>query len=169
MPEPTDARAIFERLLASLDHPMLVVTASSADEWDGCLVGFATQVSIDPLRYAVGLSIRNRTYGLATGASHLGVHFLADDQLDLAARFGGLTADREPHRKLDDVAVHPGPHGTVLLDACEARMVGEIEARVPAGDHELFVLEPVSADVPPAAFAPLRFQQVRRLSPGHRP
>ncbi len=41
----TDA---FTELTAAMDYPMFVVTAAAAGEQSGCLVGFATQCSIDP-------------------------------------------------------------------------------------------------------------------------
>jgi flavin reductase (DIM6/NTAB) family NADH-FMN oxidoreductase RutF len=46
----------FEKLVSLLDYPMFVVTTRAGDESAGCLVGFATQVSIRPPRFIVGLS-----------------------------------------------------------------------------------------------------------------
>jgi len=40
----------FHDLAADLDYPMLIVTAAADGERAGCLVGFAAQCSIDPLR-----------------------------------------------------------------------------------------------------------------------
>ena len=48
-----------------LDYPMFVVTTRAGDEPAGCLVGFASQVSIRPPRFLVGLSKRNHTYRVA--------------------------------------------------------------------------------------------------------
>ena len=48
--------ATFNELMSVLDYPMLIVTARAGDERDGCLVGFATQASIDPPRFLVGIS-----------------------------------------------------------------------------------------------------------------
>ena len=39
-----------------LDYPMFIVTTRAGDERSGCLVGFASQVSIRPRRFLVGLS-----------------------------------------------------------------------------------------------------------------
>ena len=68
----------FDRIAATIDPPMVIVTTRAGDEMDGCLVGFSTQCSIDPLRYLVGLSVTNRTYELAMRASTLVVHVLHD-------------------------------------------------------------------------------------------
>src|SRR5215208_7631728 len=37
----------FEAIVAQLDYPMFIVTAAAGEERGGCLVGFATQASID--------------------------------------------------------------------------------------------------------------------------
>ena len=48
----TDGPAGLDPFVGALDYPMYVVTAAGAGaEWDGCLVGFATQCSIDPARW----------------------------------------------------------------------------------------------------------------------
>ena len=44
----------FEKLVSLLDYPMFVVTTRAGDESAGCLVGFASQVSIRPPRFLVG-------------------------------------------------------------------------------------------------------------------
>ena len=53
-------------LAGNLDYPMIIVTATSrSGERSGCLVGFHTQCSIHPPRWAVYLSIENHTYAIA--------------------------------------------------------------------------------------------------------
>ena len=75
----------FNSLMAELDYPMFVVTTVADDgERSGCLVGFATQISIKPPRFLAGLSHKNRTYRVAQRAEHLGVHFVPADDKDLA-------------------------------------------------------------------------------------
>src|SRR3954452_23330445 len=95
---------------------MLIVTAASAGRRSGCLVGFATQASISPARYAVYLSDKNLTYRLACEAECLGVHFLPASEEELAGLFGGETGDEVD--KFERVEWHPGPGGVPLLDAC---------------------------------------------------
>ena len=57
----------FQQLVAAVDYPMYVVTAAVPDERErsGCLVGFATQCSMDPPRMIVCLSRTNHTYRVA--------------------------------------------------------------------------------------------------------
>ncbi len=65
----------FHDLAGELDYPMLIVTATADGEQAGCLVGFAAQCSIDPLRFMVWLSKKNRTYRVASRSQVLVVHF----------------------------------------------------------------------------------------------
>jgi len=155
----------FDRLVAQLDTAMVVVTATAEGEADGCLVGFHSQCSIEPRRYAVWLSTKNRTYRIARSAGVLGVHALAADQHDVAEHFGGATGDEVD--KLAGVAWTAGPDGVPMLDVLADRFVGRVVQRVAVGgDHELFVVELIDARVG-ASLAPLRLSQATDITPGH--
>ena len=160
---------MFDDFASAIDYPMFVVTARDGDEAGGCLVGFATQVSIDPVRYLVCLSKRNRTYDLALRAPALAVHAGPAERRDLAEHFGQLTGYEVD--KLADVRWHEGPAGTALLDDCPVRFVGAVLRTDDAGDHVGFTLEPLPDDGRPPAFtgALLCYQQVRSLTPGREP
>jgi flavin reductase (DIM6/NTAB) family NADH-FMN oxidoreductase RutF len=162
----------FDDLVAHLDTGMVVVTAATATERDGCLVGFHSQASIDPHRYVVWLSIANRTMRLAADPSstHLGVHVLSASDLDLAVHFGGQTADDPAVDKLADLPWTEGPGGVPLVAALPNRFVGRILSRDPVGegDHVPFLLEPVAAwATERATEPPLRLRQATDISPGH--
>ena len=153
----------FDRFIEGLDHPMLVVTVAHGGERSGCLVGFATQTSIDPPRLLVCLSKANHTYGVAERAALLGVHVPAADQHDLAELFGGETEDEVD--KFVRCAWSAGPGGTPLLDT-PRRLVGRVLARHDVGDHVGFLLEPLTAerlDERPA----LTMRMVADVDPGH--
>jgi flavin reductase (DIM6/NTAB) family NADH-FMN oxidoreductase RutF len=151
-----------------LDYPMFVVTTTDGTESSGCLVGFTTQVSIDPPRFLVCLSVQNHTYGVARAAELLAVHLLGDDQHELAELFGGETGDRTD--KLARCRWRPGPGGVPLLEDCPRRLVGRILARHPLGDHVGFLLEPVLAeDAADAGSEALMLGDVGDVEPGHQP
>jgi len=155
----------FDRLVAAMDGAMVVVTVAVGDERDGCLVGFHSQASIDPLRYAVWLSKANRTTTLARHAHHLAVHVLGADQHELAELFGGVTGDEID--KLARGSWEPGPDGVPLLTDCPNRFVGRVvDSGEGMGDHDLWILDPTDAqavDRPP----PLRLRAVTDIEPGH--
>ncbi|QGV82382.1 flavin reductase [Streptomyces ficellus] len=145
---------------------MYVVTAVAGGERAGCLVGFASQCSIQPPRFTVWLSKANRTYRVARRATHLAVHLLHREQLDVARLFGGETGDEVD--KFQRVAWRHG-HGDapVLTDAC-AWFVGHVQDQIEGGDHVGFLLDPVEASPKAPGRPPLvMFGDVADLSPGH--
>jgi flavin reductase (DIM6/NTAB) family NADH-FMN oxidoreductase RutF len=132
-----------DTVLAGLDYPMVVVTAADGEDRGGCLVGFHTQCSIDPLRYLVCVSQANRTYAVAVRSTHLAVHFLTPDDRALAHLFGEETGDDVD--KFGQCEWAPGPSGVPLLATQGGRLVGPVVARLPAGDHLAMVIEPTDA------------------------
>lgn len=159
-----DVEETFHSLVGELDYAMFIVTACAEGERSGCLVGFATQASIDPARFVVGLSHENRTYRVALGAELLGVHFVPEDAGELAELFGGETGDEID--KFERTGWRPGPAGTPLLDDCPNRFAGRVLHRTDAGDHDLFLLEPVFAERGTEADE-FKFHRAKRIDPGH--
>ena len=155
----------FDDLMAALDAPMTVVTAAVAEERAGCLVGFHAQASIEPARYCVWISKANHTYRVALRASHLAVHLLAREDLDLAELFGTLSGDRVD--KFAVAAAGAGPGGAPLLERCPNRLVlRRVSVGDDGGDHVAVTGEPVLAETA-GPFEPLRLSQVSGLTPGH--
>lgn len=150
----------FDELVGALDYPMFIATVRG----DGCLVGFATQCSIDPPRFLACLSNKNRTYRLAREAEHMAVHVVPADRMDLAELFGGETADEVD--KLARCEWREGPGGVPVLAGCPSWLAGRIVSRADFGDHVGFVLDVVEAR-DGATSDLLRFQQARRIEPGH--
>ena len=156
----------FEALVGGLDYPMFIATTSAGGELAGCLVGFATQCSIDPPRFLLCLSDKNRTCRVAREASAVAVHFVPSTATELAELFGGETGDEVD--KFARCAWRRSPHGPPILDECDNWFVGGVLARHDLGDHVGFLLEPVEADsgTPIDEFT---FHRARRIEPGHEP
>lgn len=155
----------FEKLVSLLDYPMFVVTTRTGDESAGCLVGFASQVSIGPPRFLVGLSKRNHTYRSAKGAGHLAVHLIERQHCELARLFGGETGDETD--KFARCAWHFGPHGLPILDDAAGWFAGVVLSRYDMGDHVGFLLEPVDGSAPDEFGQLVTFSDVFDLDPGH--
>ncbi|MFE9359508.1 flavin reductase family protein [Streptomyces olivaceoviridis] len=135
------ARPDLDGFFDRLDPDMCVVTAVASGRRAGCLVGFASQCSMQPPRFAVWLSKANRTYRVARAAQFLAVHLLTRDQRDLAELFGGETGDEVD--KFAGLAWREGRGGTAVLEDTAAWFVGAILQRTDGGDHVGFVLDPV--------------------------
>jgi flavin reductase (DIM6/NTAB) family NADH-FMN oxidoreductase RutF len=159
-----DVRTTFNAIVGNLEYPMFIVTARAGDERLGCLVGFATQASIDPPRFLVCLSHTNRTFRRGRDAELLGVHCVPAEAEQLAELFGGETGDEAD--KFARCAWHEGPQGVPLLDDCANRFVGRVLWRADAGDHDAFLLEPVEAGAGPGEDE-FTFHRAKRIAPGH--
>lgn len=154
-----------DSIVRSLDPALVVVTTAAGGERAGCLVGFHAQSSIDPLRYAVWLSKANHTYRVALRATHVGIHFLAARDGDLAELFGTRTGDDLD--KFAELATQDGPGRVPVLTDLPNRLAARLTAIVDErGDHVCVVTEPVEISAG-RAFEPLRLSQAAHLNPGH--
>jgi len=154
-----------DALTSELDFPMVIVTTAAGGERSGCLVGYHSQCSIDPPRWAVWVSKANHTYGVALRARTLAVHFPSTGDRDLAELFGEQTGDEVD--KFAECAWTAGRDGVPLLDRIPNRIIGRVLDTIDdGGDHQLFVIE--ADDVQHGH--PLRqlgFQSVRDFEAGH--
>ena len=160
----SDGATAFEAIVAGVDGPAYVVTTAAGSERDGCLVGFASQCSIDPPRFGVWLSKENRTYRIARSAPTLVVHLLRQGDRDLAHHFGAQTGDEVD--KLEDVDWRPGPDGCPVLTRCDW-FAGSITDRVDTGDHVAFVFDPNDGRYERSGTPQLGMQDLGEIEAGH--
>lgn len=160
-----DVRTGFDTLMGQLDHPMYVVTVQGPDGPAGCLVGFASQVSIEPPRFMVGLSGENHTWRVSQQARHLAVHVIPTAHRELVNVFGELSGDRADKFAL--CSWRAGPQGVPILQDSSAWFVGEILRRIELGDHVGHVLAPVAVGVPRELSEYVRSRDTTGLRPGH--
>ena len=159
-PSPLEAQ-----LTSQLDGPLVVVTVTNGRARGGCVVGFHSQCSIEPGRFAVWLSKANHTYRVALQAERFAVHFLTESDLEVAELFGTTTSDEVD--KFAACAWQPGDGGVPLLAACPNRFVGRRVALLDEGsDHVCVVLEPIEV-ASEGGFRPLRHSHVAELVAGH--
>jgi len=157
----------FDGIMSSLDAPLAVVTAATAQERAGCLVGFHSQSSIGPERYCVWLSKANHTYRVGLRSTHLAVHFLTSSDLALAERFGSRTGDDGD--KFGGLRVSVGPGGAPVLQDCPHWLVARRTALLDeGGDHVCVVTEPVTVHTS-GPFEPLRTSGAAHIVAAHRP
>jgi flavin reductase (DIM6/NTAB) family NADH-FMN oxidoreductase RutF len=161
-----DQQSTISRWVGNIDYPMYIVTVAARGERSGCLVGFSTQCSIDPLRFLVCLSDENHTYRIAQDAEVLGMHLVPASADDLVALFGSETGDEVD--KFERCAWHDGPEGVPVLDDCPNWFAGRILDRMPAGDHLALLLEPIAAGASDDQ-SQFDFHRAKRFEPGHEP
>jgi flavin reductase (DIM6/NTAB) family NADH-FMN oxidoreductase RutF len=155
----------FERLVATLDYPLYVVTTAFQEQPAGCLIGFATQCSIHPPRFLACISKKNHTFLLAVRAPTLAVHIIDEKEKRIAELFGGETGDEID--KFSQVRWH-FVRGVPIFDACERWFAGSVLEQIDLGDHVGFLLEPIDTGQE-ATSEQLTFQNARHIEPGHKP
>jgi flavin reductase (DIM6/NTAB) family NADH-FMN oxidoreductase RutF len=156
----------FEALVGQLDYSLFIVTATAGEDRAGCLVGFASQVSIHPPRFLACLSIKNETYRVALQARTLAVHFVPEDAEELAQLFGGETGDEID--KFERCEWRPGPDGTPIVEGLENWFAGRVLQRLDFGDHCGFLLEPIEGQTGRSSSS-LTFRRAKWIEPGHEP
>jgi flavin reductase (DIM6/NTAB) family NADH-FMN oxidoreductase RutF len=161
-----NSRTEFEALVGQLDYSLFIVTTAAAGERAGCLIGFASQVSIDPPRFLACLSVKNRTYRVALRAEILVVHFVPQEAERLAVLFGGETGDEID--KFTRCAWLPGPDGAPVIEDLENWFAGRVLERLEFGDHCGFLLEPIEGQSGRSS-SPLTFRRAKSIEPGHEP
>ena len=160
----TEGRPELDWFGARLNYPMFVVTATADGERSGCLVGFATQCSVHPIRFAVFISKKNHTYGVALQATALAVHVVPPDAMDLAELFGGQTGDEVD--KFEHCKWRSGPLGSPLLERCPNWCEGPVVSSLDAGDHHCFIIDPHHGAAEDDVVA-LSFATAKAIEPGH--
>lgn len=158
------ATGTFHELVGQLDYSMFIVTVATDDERAGCLVGFATQSSIDPPRFLVCVSRANRTCRVASASKMLAVHFVPRHAEALAELFGGCSGDDVD--KFARCGWHPGPAGLPILDECGNWFAGRVLERLDLGDHVGFLLEPIDVHLEHGGPA-FEFHRAKHIEPGH--
>jgi flavin reductase (DIM6/NTAB) family NADH-FMN oxidoreductase RutF len=156
----------FERLMSELDYSLFIVTAQAGEQRAGCLIGFASQVSIHPPRFLACLSVKNLTYRVALRAPLLVVHFVPESAEELAALFGGETGDEVD--KFARCRWEAGPGGAPVLAELDDWFAGRVLQTIDFGDHCGFLLEPVEGEAHRSG-APLTFRRAKWIEPGHEP
>ena len=155
----------FSAIVENLDYPMFVATTRGAGgERAGCLVGFATQASIDPQRFLVCISDKNRTYRVLEHADSLALHVVPEDADDVVELFGGETADETD--KFERCEWREGPEGLPILARCPSWFAGRILHRHRLGDHGGFLVEPFAGEAGYTGPA-YPFSRAKRIEPGH--
>ncbi|GIJ13099.1 flavin reductase family protein [Micromonospora andamanensis] len=148
---PVD-RNLFRTLLHQQASTVTVVTAVAPGSRPSCLgdlgeplrTGFTatsfTSVSLDPPLVSFCLGVDSSSWTVLARAEHVAVHLLAADQTEAARVFATNGIDR--------FAAYPGwtpgPFGVPLLGGVLASLLCRVVHRVPAGDHNVVIAEPLA-------------------------
>ena len=132
-----------------------VVTAMHDGAPRGLAVNAFSSVSIDPPVVLVCVSNQAATAPALHEADHIAINMLADDQVAVARRFAVSGGD-----KFAELDWRLGRYGAPLLDGVAAYLEAEIERRIPAYTHTIFlarVLDATAHDRTPMIYLDGRF------------
>lgn len=148
--------ALLRRVCGQWATGVAVVLGSAGD---GRLLGMAvnsfSSVSLDPPLILFCPALSSTTWPEIRATGRFAVEFLAADQDDLARRFAGSGENR-----FAGVALRRTDDGLPAIAGAVARLVSEIHAVHPAGDHEIVVGRVRSAEYADDA-RPLLFHRGR--------
>jgi flavin reductase (DIM6/NTAB) family NADH-FMN oxidoreductase RutF len=120
-----------------------IATVLDADRQPhGLTVSSFTSVSLDPPLISICLGHAVSLIETFRAASFFGINILAGSQQHLSERFARKGLDR-----FEGVGWTLGTHNVPLLEGVVAAMECEVERRVPAGDHDIFIGRLVSTQV----------------------
>lgn len=158
----------FDDLMTMMDGPVFVVTTQTGGRPSGCLVAFATQTSVHPPSFMVGLPLASNLHAAARESEYLAVHMLPRRHKVLAEMFGNHSDDGDVHN--GNVFAHcswrAGPLGMPILDDAAAWFVGRTLSRSDVADHVAYLLEPVAVWAPENAEEVLYLSDIDEFEPG---
>jgi len=108
----------------------------------GLTVSSFTSVSLAPPLVSICLGHAVSVIDLFRASNLFGINILTEDQRRLSERFA-----RRGHDRFEGVSWTPGKTGVPLLDGALAAIECQLEQRIPAGDHDIFVGRMVAARV----------------------
>lgn len=126
----------FRRVMRRVPSPVTVVTSSVDGDRYGMTAGSFTSVSLEPPLVSFNVTRNSGMYGVIGRADRCAVHFLREEQVDLAHWFA--RSDLTGEAQFEEVA-HREIDGLPLLEGTLGILEADIEAEHPAGDTALFV------------------------------
>jgi len=127
----TDVAALFHRLTQGV----YVIGVADGERRDAFTAAWVMQVSFDPLLLALSVNPGNASAPILHAGRSFTVNVLRRGQLDLARRFG--TRSGRDEDKLAGVPWRAGGRGAPILEDALAWFECDLQASLPAGDHEL--------------------------------
>ncbi|MGW4966234.1 flavin reductase family protein [Nonomuraea sp. NPDC004186] len=132
---------LFRTLLGRHAAGVVIVTAAVAGRGRaGFTATSFTSVSLDPPLVSFCIDRGSSSWPVVAEAEHLGIHFLARTDHDLARAFAAAGADR-----FSNARWRPGPHDVPVLADPDTVLVCRTDQRVTAGDHVIVLAEPRAA------------------------
>lgn len=142
--QPDNATAI-RQALYRISYGLFIITAQAEGRDNGQTANTCFQITSEPARIAIGINKQNFTHELIQKSGKFGVSVLSQTGHDYARRFG-YRSGRDAN-KFEDLAVHRGESGVLLLDDVLVTMEVTITGQLDAGTHDLFLGNVVAGEI----------------------
>ena len=139
MPAAIDLSA-FRDACSRFGTGVSVITSSGPEGPSGMTANAVTSLSLEPPLMIVCFALTARTLVAVQHSGRFGIHFLAHDQDDLAARFASKLPELE---KFEGLAWEERD-GVPALEGCLAGLACEVRELLPGGDHVVGIGEVTS-------------------------
>lgn len=142
---------------------VVIVTAAHRGQAHGMTVSSFTSLSLDPPLLLISLAKETRTCHLVTRARHFGITLLSAEQRELSDRFAGRMSEEE--NRLAGLETFSLQSGAPLLKGGLAWLDCQVQRRLDAGSHRVFVASPLAALSSDSTSAPLLYFNRAYLTP----
>ena len=144
-----------KQVLRRIPYGMFVMTAIDRGKPAASTLTWISQCSFHPPLVMIGVQSNSLTHGAIEGSGSLAVHFLAEDQREVAQKFFRPPDDGDAGT-LHGLRYEPGPAtGSPLINDLPAWIEARVTDRVDRGDHTVYVCEVVGASLQQTDFQPL--------------
>lgn len=139
-----------EQALKYIPYPLAVVGLAYKGAYWGCTVAWITQVSYQPIKFAVAVGKHRKTGEVLNSlglGSNMSVSFLSEQDRSTAAIFGKMSCRDTPKW---DLVPHTFLCGVPVLKFSALAFAGEIIDLQDMGSHTLVVIAPKDFNIPSA-------------------
>jgi flavin reductase (DIM6/NTAB) family NADH-FMN oxidoreductase RutF len=148
-------------LFRRLTLGVYVVGVAHASDRDAFTAAAVLQASYKPLLLAIAVNPEHASYSILQAGRVFAVSVLADNQMELARRFGTTPAPGTD--KMNGVAWRIGGQGAPILGEALAFFECVVQAEMPAGDHRIVLGRVVDGAVITSQRSPLVYADTRNL------
>lgn len=121
-----------------------ILTVAHAGNSTGVLVSWIQQAAFEPLMVTVAIKRGRPVQELLEAAGRFSLNLIGDDPKPLFRHFGrGFALGENAFSGLEILDSDYGP----LLTSAIAHLGCQVRTRVPAGDHDLYLVEVIAASV----------------------
>jgi flavin reductase (DIM6/NTAB) family NADH-FMN oxidoreductase RutF len=134
------------RVLGCFATGVTIVTCRVGERAHGITVNSFSSVSLDPPLVLICIDQRTIAYDLLPKAGAFVVNILNERQRDISDFFAKRLAV-DPNNEFAEIPYRNGLTGAPIIEGAIAVIECRIVNRYPAGDHDIFVAEVLSADI----------------------